>query len=225
MRRLFIVVSLVCSFSANGDSLPPTYERISLSVSAGEEVENDTLIAMLFAQKEGTSPALLVTQINQDMQQAIAVAKQYKSVQLQTLDYTTNPIYQNNNISGWRVRQSIQLEGQDPAAISELIGKLQVSLSVASTHYSVSPSKRERVEEGLIAQAIQAFKARAELITREMASQGYRLVQMDINSSRTAPRPYAVQGMALRAEAAPSLEAGTQRVEVHISGSIELQTK
>jgi predicted secreted protein len=225
MRQLFIVLSLVCSFTAYGDNPPPTYERISLSVSAGEEVENDTLIATLFSQKEGNNPAQLATQVNQDMQQAIAMAKQYKSVQLQTIAYTTSPIYRNNTISGWRVRQSLQLESQDPAAISELIGKLQMSLSVASTHYTVSPAKRQRVEDELIAKAIQSFKTRAELITREMASQGYRLVQMDINSNRSTPRPYAMQGMALRAEAAPSLEAGTQRVEVHINGNIELQTK
>ncbi|WP_186297607.1 SIMPL domain-containing protein [Sedimenticola selenatireducens] len=225
MRRLFILLALMCSLTANGENLPLTYERISLSVSAGEEVENDTLIATLFSQKEGNNPAQLATQVNQDMQKAIAAATHYTSVKLQTLDYTTNPIYRNNTLSGWRVRQSIQLESQDPVAISELIGKLQASLSVASTHYTVSPAKRERVEEGLIAQAIQSFKARAELITHEMSSQGYRLVHMDINSSRSAPRSYAMQGMALRAEAAPSLEAGTQRVEVHISGSIELQIK
>jgi predicted secreted protein len=225
MRRLFILLSLVCSLTAKGDNLPLTYERITLAVSAGEEVENDTLIATLFSQKEGNNPAQLAAQVNQDMKQAIGIAKQYPSVQLQTLDYATNPVYRNNTISGWRVRQSIRLESQDQAAISELIGKLQASLSVASTHYTVSPAQRQSVEEGLTAQAIQAFKARAELITHEIAGQGYRLVQMDINSSRTSPRPYAMQGMALRAEATPTLEAGTQRVEVHINGTIELKTK
>ncbi|MCW8946519.1 MAG: SIMPL domain-containing protein, partial [Sedimenticola sp.] len=88
-----------------------------------------------------------------------------------------------------------------------------------------SPELRLQVQDRLTAQAIHAFKARADLVTKEMGRQGYRMVQMHINENGLSPRPYSMQGMALRAEAAPAMEAGTQRLEVQINGTIELQVK
>ncbi|MCW8902447.1 SIMPL domain-containing protein, partial [Sedimenticola sp.] len=142
---------------------------------------------------------------------------------VQTLDYQTSPVYRNNTLSGWRVRQTIRLESQDVALISQLMGKLQEGLSIGSISYAVSPEQRQQVEERLISQAIQLFRARAALISKEMGHSEYRLVQMNISSSGAAPGPYPVRAMALRAESAPTLEAGSQRLEVQINGTIELK--
>lgn len=225
MSRLLLLLPLLFSITATADLLPPTYDQVTLSVSAGESVENDTLIATLYAQREGNNPAQLAAQINQDIKQAIQTVKQQPEIKIQTLEYTTNPIYRNNTISGWRVRQSIRLESKEATAISQVIGTLQESIYLGSTQYSVSPALRLQVQDRLTAQAIHAFKTRANLVTKEMGMHGYRVVQMHINENGLSPRPYPMQGMALRAEAAPAMEAGTQRLEVQINGTIELQTK
>ncbi|MCW8882197.1 MAG: SIMPL domain-containing protein [Sedimenticola sp.] len=225
MSRLLLLLPLLFSITATADLLPPTYDQVTLSVSAGESVENDTLIATLYAQREGNNPAQLAAQINKDINLAIQTVKQQPEIKVQTLEYTTNPIYRNNTISGWRVRQSIRLESKEATAISQVIGTLQESIYLGSTQYRVSPELRLQVQDRLTAQAIHAFKARADLVTKEMGRQGYRMVQMHINENGLSPRPYSMQGMALRAEAAPAMEAGTQRLEVQINGTIELQVK
>ena len=59
------VILLTLSFAANAhDANAPTYDRISLSASAQEEVEADLLVAVLAAQREGTDAALLAGEVN-----------------------------------------------------------------------------------------------------------------------------------------------------------------
>lgn len=200
------------------------YNRISLSVSAGQEVANDRVEATLFLQQEGNNPAQLAERINETISQALERAGNYPEVESRTLDYTTHPVYRDNRIVAWRVRQSIGLKSGDSSAISRLIGELQQTLSVAGISYDISPQKQRQVEAELSAEAIAHFKERAELIRREMGYAGYRLVAMDIGSTGGGPRPpYPVRAMSLKAESAPALETGSQRVEVRISGTIELQ--
>ncbi|MCW8946954.1 MAG: SIMPL domain-containing protein, partial [Sedimenticola sp.] len=135
MSRLLLLLPLLFSITATADLLPPTYDQVTLSVSAGESVENDTLIATLYAQREGNNPAQLAAQINKDINLAIQTVKQQPEIKVQTLEYTTNPIYRNNTISGWRVRQSIRLESKEATAISQVIGTLQESIYLGSTQY------------------------------------------------------------------------------------------
>ncbi|MCW8889968.1 MAG: SIMPL domain-containing protein [Sedimenticola sp.] len=223
MSRILLIAWALFSVPAIADTLPPSYDRISFSASAGESVENDILMATLYAQQEGNNPTRLSTEINQAISQAVTLAKQQPEIKVQTLDYTTHPIYRNNTITGWRVRQSIRLESRNASAISQLIGTLQETLQLGNTQYTVSPERQQSVQNRLTTEAIQAFRQRAELITREMGRQDYRVVEMQINENGSSPRQYAMQGRALMAEAAPTLEAGTQRLQVQVSGTIELK--
>lgn len=223
--RILLLLVLLAADPVAADPSAPVYDRINLTVTAGEEADNDTLSATLFFQQEGNDPAKLGTRVNQAIREAVEIAKQQPGVKVQTLDYQTSPVYRNNTLADWRVRQSIRLESQDMAAISQLMGKLQQTLSIGSISYDVSPAQRQQLEERLITQAIQRFRERATLISREMGHQRYRLVQMNIGHNTPNPRPYPMQAMALRAESAPTLEAGSQRLEVHISGTIELRSE
>ncbi len=223
-RFLALLLALTAG-QAFGDQPTLTYDRINLAVSAGEEIDNDTLSATLFAQQEGKDPAELGRRVNNAIKQAVESAKQHAGIKVQTLDYQTTPIYRNNTLTAWRVRQSIRLESRDAALIARLIGELQAGLSVGSISYDVSPEQRQQLEMGLISQAIQLFRERASLISKAMGHSDYRLVQMDINTGGIAPRPYPMRALAMKAESAPTLEAGTQRLEVHINGTIELKTE
>jgi predicted secreted protein len=211
-----------------GAEQPLTYDRISLNVSAGSQVDNDTLVSVLYAQAEGNDPAHLADQINRAIGKAVAQAKTVKGVDVQTLDYSTNPIYRNQSLTGWRVRQSIQLKSQDSTTLSELIAQLQSSLAIGSISYTVSPQRMQQVENALIDSAIQAFQARAQQVAQAMGRKGYRLVQMDLNTPGNAPQPRMMRSMAMeaRADAAPpTLVAGSRRVEVGVHGTIELNVQ
>jgi predicted secreted protein len=203
-----------------------TYDRIQLNADASMQVENDTLSARLYAQREGSDLSRLADEVNRKITQAVARVKQVEGVTLQTQGYHTYPVYQQQRLSGWRVRQSIHLESRDAAKLSRLLGELQSSLALESLQYNVSPAQRQTAEEQLIGQAIDAFQQRAALVTKQLGRSDYRLVEMHINTSGEVIQPRRLRAgvMAMEASVAPpSLEAGSQTLQVNVSGTIELQ--
>jgi predicted secreted protein len=231
LRSGLLLLSLASiSTSVWCEETPLTYGRIDINVDANREVENDTLVATMYAQREGSNTAQLSTEVNQVVSQAVKQAKSTPGIKVQTMGYNTNPIYNKRILTGWRVRQDIRLESQDSAALSKLIGDLQKQLGVDGISYTISPEKRRTTEELLMAEGISAFKRRAQLITKEMGHTRYRLVDMQVNSSRSTPYPIMMSPGALMAERsmaapAPALEAGTGQVQINISGTIELVTE
>lgn len=204
------------------------YDRINLSVSAGQEVDNDTLIAVLSARQEGEDLAALSDTVNRTIRQAVKQSKQVSGVEVRTLAYQTRPRYQKQRLIGWQVSQSIQLQSRDIEVLSRLLGKLQSDLALDSMSYSVSPPQRDTVEQDLIKQAIERFKQRADNVTRQLGRQKYRLVSMNIHTGGEPPRPMVMRGMAVMQESrvsAPEVEPGTQTLRVTLDATIELEVK
>ncbi len=222
------ILSLLCllpalPLQATENSL--RYDQVNLTAEATQETDNDTLVAVLAAQQEGSDPAALSDRVNRLMGEAIDEARQEPEIKLQTLGYQTSPRYQEQRLIGWRVKQSLRLESRKSEKLSQLISRLQSKLTLESISYSVSDERRRTVEEALISQALEAFQRRAQLVTERLGRQSYRLVEMHINtSSQTAPMRMRASMMSMEAkQASPSLEAGTQTLRVQISGRIELQ--
>ena len=204
----------------------PVYDRINLSVSAEQEVGNDVLIAVLYAERSGGEQALLADEVNRAVRDALDNVAEVPAVSARTLGYNTWPQYSNQVLRGWRVRQTVRLESRDSAALSDLLGTLQQTLALESLGYQVSTQAREQAESGLIARALAAFRARADLVAGEMGRSGYRVVHIDVNTSGGVPRPMLMRGGAVAMKAAdaapPALAAGEQTLTVGVSGSIEL---
>ena len=201
------------------------YDRIQLSAQAEAEVENDTVVAVLFARRQGNDVGKLATEVNQIMAQAIKRCQQVKAVEVQTLNYQTNPVYEKQHQTGWRISQSLQLKSRDSQALSQLVGKLQGTLMLESMSYEVSASRREQVKEDLIAKAIVAFRKRAQNITEQLGRKRYRLVTMQVNTGGVPLQPVHTQlyqAFASTRTTAPTIEAGKQQVTVSVTGEIEL---
>lgn len=212
--------------SAMANDKPLTYDRVSLSADAQRKVGNDLLTAELYIQREGDDAGGLAQEVNRSIQWALDEAKRYPAVRVQTEDYRTQPLYNKQTLIGWRVRQSIRLECADTAPLSELIGVLQKRLAVANIVYMLSPERRAAVENELIGEAIAAFEARAHLIAKQFGRGNFRLVDVTVGASGYAPRQaYRGAVMSMRAEAAapPSIEPGSQTVQVNVNGTIELK--
>lgn len=198
------------------------YNRISLSASATQEVENDLLSATLYAQQEGQRPSTLQARVNQSITRALTQAKQQPEVKVNTLDYRTTPIYRQQTIDGWRVRQSIRLQSRETTLLSTLIGDLQGELAVASINYHLSPERRQAAENELMAEAITAFKQRATLIAKQFGSGEYRLVKMEISTPNGKPPQLGIQHLEMARASAPPIKAGSQQIRLTVSGTIEL---
>jgi predicted secreted protein len=221
---LLLLAGLMLGPVAAADDKPLTYDRISLQAAASAEVGNDILVAVLFAQREGDNAQELAAEVNSAIAWGLEIAKAQPEVQSQTLDYSTAPVYDKQRLTGWRVSQQLRLRSENAAALSELIGQLQERLAVRSIDYRLSPDKRSAAERQLVVQAIASFKRRAALVAEQFERPDYRLVALQVNTGSEPIRMRAVRAAAMSADAAvaPVMEAGTQRVEVHVSGSIEL---
>ena len=203
-----------------------TYDQIQLSANASMEVENDTLSAQLYVQREGSELSRLADEVNKLITQAIAQIKQVDGIKLQTQGYQTYPTYNQQRVTGWRVRQSLRIQSQDSAKLSQLLSQLQSSLALESLQYNVSPAQRTTAEEQLIGEAISSFQKRAALVTKHLGRKDYRLVEMNINTSGQPVQPVRMRAsmMAMEASVAqPSLEAGSQTIRVDVNGTIELR--
>ena len=226
MKSLLYVLlgTLLPGASAWADT-PLRYNQVHLQAQQSESVSNDTMHVTLVASGEHRIAAKLATQINQDMDWALSVARDYEEVKARTGSYQTWQIRHENAIKGWRGQQEMTLESKNVVGLSRLTGQLQEKLQVKSMSFTVSDETRTTVQNRLINTALESFKERASIIVENLQASGYRIV--DINISTTAQRPpVAFQSrMALSAmdEAAPvAVEGGESDIRVTVSGSIEL---
>jgi predicted secreted protein len=203
----------------------PRYNQIHFQVERSRPVENDRMQAVLSLTAEDDNAARLADQINRGMDAALKTAKARVKVEVRTGSYRTYPVYNKEKIQRWRATQELLLEGSDFAELGSLIGQLQERLQVASINFSVSSARRAAVEDELIAQALDAFKQRAELVRRQLAAKGYRIVDVSINTGGGQPVPIVMRAAAMEAASVtpPALEAGTSTMTVSVGGVVELQ--
>lgn len=204
----------------------PRYNTVELQAEAQREVQNDLLNASLFVELNDASPAVLADAINKRVNEALRVAKDAKDVTVRSGKNQTYPVYtKGNQLQGWRGRAEIRIESRNFEAASGLIGRLQAGMQLGNLNFSVSPEARRAAENELIAEAIAAFKARAEIVKTALAGRGYKLQRLNVASGHSGPPPrLAMARMAAPAQevAAPSLEAGVSLLTVTANGAIEV---
>ena len=225
-RVIALFVAFVTTKTAVAHETPQSYDRINFQVSAVEEVENDTLVVVMYSERSGQKPSTIADEVNRNIGWAVDLAKKSSAIKVQTLHYRQDPLYNNQSINGWKIRQSIRLESTEAASLSSLIGEMQGRLSGASLRYTVSPTRRNKVEHRLIAEALNRFKSRGEQIKVELGRTGYRIVNIDVITSGQSSAPIRMRAAAMMedsAVAAPSIEPGVQTVSVQVSGTIELK--
>lgn len=227
VRQILIIAALASAapLAAAQDAArrEPEFDVVSLQAQASREVENDELAAVLAVELDGDDPAALAAEANRRMQDALRVGAAFAPVKLRSGNYQTLPRYRQNQrgIDSWRLTQELRLESRDFASAAELIGKLQQSLVLRSLSVRLAPETRRAAEDGVIAEALAAFRARAELVREALKAGGYRIRSLDIGSGAPGPVPLA---RAMAAAPGPvALEPGMSQVSVTVSGSIQLR--
>lgn len=201
---------------------PEPYDRVDLSVSAQMDVDNDLIVAVVYAEVQDERQAEAASQVNEALRWAAREAERVRDVRAQTLQYTSFPVYNNRRVVAWRARQSLRLESRDAQRLSQLLGTLQERVAIESVNYNVSKDARDAADDGLIAEALAQFDRRAALVANELGRSGYRIVRLNIGTSGNVPGPVPYRLAEAAVAAAPALEAGVQTVSVSVSGTIEL---
>ncbi|MEF8719033.1 MAG: SIMPL domain-containing protein [Candidatus Accumulibacter necessarius] len=156
---------------------------IELAAEASRPAANDLARATLFAEASGAAPGELARRVNGLIADGLKTAEAYSSVKTQSGATHTYPVYgKGNRIEGWRMRSELTLESADTAALSELLGKLQASLGVASLAMLPAPETRKKAENEAMIDALAAFKARAKVIA-DAFGKPYRISHLTISSS------------------------------------------
>ena len=207
------------------------YNQVSLRAEASQEVPRDLMIVTLYTEAQNSDSAKLAAEITTTMNNALNQAKQVKEVTLRQGSRNSFPIYDNKTqkITGWRERAELRLESTDFAALSKLTGELMQTLKMGNMQFTVANATRKTSEDALLKDAVNAFKARAQLATDALGGKGYKIVSVNLNSNGY-PQPYMRGAMMMKAAApamdsapTPEIEAGTSEVSMSADGVIEVQ--
>lgn len=205
----------------------PALPTADIAVESSRTAPNDQFRAMVYYEASDANPAELARKVNAVVSQALQTARGFAAVKMRSAGNSTTPVYSKNGrtIESWRMRSTLALESKDSAQISELIGKLQQTMAVASLSAAPSEETWKKIEDETIADALSAFEARARLVANSLHKK-WKIKHVSVNTSGPPSRPPMMamaRGAAMMAEAAPApLEAGDSPVSVSVNGQIEL---
>ncbi|WP_375740119.1 SIMPL domain-containing protein [Pseudomonas boanensis] len=207
------------------------YNQVAVRAEVSQEVAHDLMHVTLYSESQNTDPAKLAEATTRTLNAAVEKARKAKGVTVSLGSRSSYPVYDDKGqkITAWRERAELRLESADFAALSQLSADLLGSLKMAGMNFSIAEKTRKQHEDALIKQAVDAFKARAQLATDALGGKGYKLVNLNLNSAGFQPQPIMMRGMAAKAAmyadsgASPEIEAGTSRVVVSADGTIEVQ--
>ena len=226
MKYLIILAALVTGINVAFADDELRYNQVRLQSQQTEAVSNDTMHVSMNTYAEMQDPAKLAAKINNDMEWALQQAKQVQGVKINTGSYQTWPITRKEVTTGWRGQQDLVLESADTETLSRLVGQLQDRLQIKSMSFTVSDEKRTGVENRLIDAALDAFKQRAGIIGNNLKASGFRIVEINVNSSTQRPpmlRQARMASMSMEASDAVAVEGGESDVSVTVNGTIELR--
>jgi predicted secreted protein len=226
MKYLIVLAGLVTGINVAFADDDLRYNQVRLQSQQTEAVSNDTMHVSMNTYAEMQDPAKLAAKINNDMEWALQQAKQVQGVKVKTGSYQTWPITRKEVTTGWRGQQDLVLESADTETLSRLVGQLQGRLQIKSMSFTVSDEKRAGVENRLIGAALDAFKQRAGIIGNNLKASGFRIVEINVNTSTQRPpmlRQARMATMSMEASDAVAVEGGESDVSVTVNGTIELR--
>ncbi|MBO3275091.1 SIMPL domain-containing protein [Pseudomonas schmalbachii] len=220
----------LCATSLGALAEAPRYNQVSLHAEVSQEVAHDLMNVTLYSEAQATDPARLAGETTETLNAAIAEARKVKGITVSLGSRNSYPVYdeKGQKITGWRERAELRLESSDFAALSRLTADLQSKLKLGNMSFSIADATRKKSEDALMKGAVDAFKARAQLLSDSLGGKGYKMVSLSVNSA-DAPRPVPVVRMSMaKADSyggapAPQIEAGTSQVTISADGTIEVQ--
>lgn len=225
MLRILAQTLVLSLFSlATAAQETPIFNQIHIDAQVEREVENDQLEVSMLVEAQGNKPDEIAASVNETMQWALKLAGGKKDIEVSTRSYQTYPVYKDRFIVGWRASQELYLRSVRISELTELVGELQQKLQVSQMNFSPTKQSRTRIENELISEAMVAFRQRAGIIKGHMDNMNYRIVNIQVSTGQAGPVMYreSMVSMAKMQDAmAPAVEAGTSKVIVTVSGSIQ----
>lgn len=207
--------------STPGSTSAAALSETVLSLAETAEVLRapDELHASLRVEARGANAAAVQAQVNRAMEQALAAARGVEGVRATTGGYWTNRMDEGRN---WTASQTLNLRAREPAALLDLVGRLQgqgLAMGELSWRLSRAAETAARQEAGRL--AIEALRQRAEAVASQLSLQvaGIRALRLD---APEVPMPRMMAMAAARREAAPAPVTAPEEVAVSSTASAEI---
>ncbi len=211
---------------------PARADMLTLQAQASSEVAQD-LATMTLARDDEDSDAAVVSQrVSVLLEGALKDAKSSKNVVVRWNMHTYPVNSRKNKIAGWRAHADVFLESTDLVELSKLASLLSDRLQITNVQFSLSDKARHAEEAKLQAQAIEAFKDKAQKAATSFGYSRFSVVEVAVGSQGgfSSPRPMMVRSLerapqSVMASSAPPIpiEPGTTSVTVNISGSVKME--
>ena len=200
-----------------------------LSAEGSVEVQRDMLRMVLSTTRQGSDAQTVQNQLKQAVDAALQVAKaqaRADAMEVHTGNFSLYPSHdRNGRISQWQGRAEVVLSGKDMARISSTAGRI-TSMTVSDVGFDISKELRRSTETRAQELAIQAFRDKAQSITRSFGFGSYTLREVSVNSEGGygAPRMMAMKAARADMESAPlPVEPGKSTVRMVVNGSVQMR--
>lgn len=204
------------------------YNRISFSVEAKTQVDNDEMRATLTKTTEAKTAKEIAKSLNDTINNALAIAKKYPDVIATTGRHSTYPRYgSNNNISGFTGNASIQIKSQNFEQSSQLIADLQTMMALDHLSFNVSDNTQGNLKKQLTLDAAKQFQQEAATIAQVFGTKDYKIVNVQLGNNDNYYSHAIPTAMSMaRNESTDienlNLESGKATLSYNASGTIEL---
>ena len=216
-------------------SAPEVNNLVNLSANGFLEVQQDWLTLRMTAERDGNEAAAVQSQLRTAIDSAMATARASaapeQKLQVSNGAFGVYPRYdKNGKINGWHGSADLVMEGRDFARIAATAGKVQ-TMTVASMAFSLSREAQQKLESDVQALAIERFKTRAAEVAKGFGFTSFRLREIAVTSADQGESFEPRQRTAMMSMAkAPTgsavpetLEPGMSKVNVSVSGTVQLQ--
>lgn len=203
------------------------WPQASLQAQAVREVAQDAVRITLATEVSGDTQAQVSQSLGKVVNDTLDAARKNTDVKSRSGMYRVWPMNdQNGRISNWRGRAEIILESTNIQAASSLAGELSAAMPVSGLYFYLSPKARAAIEQELLAEAAQAFTARAQAVAGALGFKGFDIREVSVGGAGARYESAAPRMLAMSADKAAApvpAEPGTEEVSVSISGSVFLR--
>jgi predicted secreted protein len=204
---------------------------VTLEAGVQREVNLDVMQAVLSVEADDNNLARLADTMRQKLEWGVRLARESPYIEVEVREYRTYPIYDRYDpyrFSHWWATQEVLLKSKDFAALNRVLGNLQGKLLVRSVTFTLSPEAQREAENGLLDEALRAFKDRAQLVQKGLNAANYRILTLEIHlpplgSPQPGSPPLGSPQAGFPRGQPPRAYAGTELASVSLIGSIELK--
>lgn len=211
-------------------SLPDGQAILNISATVRREVAQDLLVATLSYNATNRSSRELQNEINTVMTNAVALAKKYKNVKINTGSYqvyeTQEPRTQEKK---WQGSQSLTIKSKTADDVLELAGKLQdMKLNMNGLSYMLSPETSVEIQDSLMEDALKELQTRANRAAKALNKSKAELRDINVQGGgvsyqqKSYARSAMMEGMAMDM-ASPVAEAGESTISLSVSARVLLK--